>query len=83
MEDKLVFFRWEDGEMIRSIVSESALIQMVNEADITGLELVKVLDIADPEAIRELHYVGWQPRCLIEFKDNDGNVVIRGYGEDH
>ena len=30
-----------------------------------------------------LHYVGWQPDCLIEFATDDGTVVLQGYGTDH
>jgi hypothetical protein len=42
-----------------------------------------VYDITEFGKIKPLHYTGWQPGCLVEYTDDEGNVVIRGYGKDH
>lgn len=33
--------------------------------------------------VKKLHYKGWQPNCLIEIVDDEGKVVLKGYGTDH
>lgn len=84
METKLLFFRWaDDDELKRKIVSDAELIRFVDEMDFTGVEIVQILDITDPNNIYSIYYVGWQPNCLIEFADSKGNVVLSGYGTDH
>ena len=82
----LVKIWWED--------EKTADIKMMTEA-----ELVKWFDMSDcypsfdyeiyavDTRVKglpfEIHFVGWQPNCLIEFADDNGEVVIRGYGTDH
>ncbi len=56
---------------------------MEDESDFTGIWFKKIFDVTDSENIKEIRYRGWQPNCLIEFVDNDNNVVLRGYGTDH
>jgi len=65
------------------LLSENELIRMEDESDFTDISFNKILDVTDSNNIKEIHYRGWQPGCLIEFVDNDNNVVLRGYGTDH
>ena len=48
------------------------------------LMVLKILfDLSEFGKPRELFYVGWQPGCLIQLRDEHGNIVISGYGSDH
>ncbi len=79
----LVFLEMNDSEIVRKLAAGSELIRLVDERDFQGYEIVKILDITKPNNIFEIKYAGWQPGCLIEFKDPDGNTVLSGYGTDH
>ena len=65
------------------LMNEYELIHFVDFLDCNPVDYYKVYDVSVFGIINELHYTGWQPNCLIEFADNDGNVVVSGYGEDH
>lgn len=84
MKTKLVFFKWsDDDELHREIMSDAKLIRLVDEMDFTDIQIVHIMDITDPTNIFEIHYVGWQPNCVIEFADSKGNIVLSGIGTDH
>ena len=78
----LAYINDYDGERV-ALLSENELIKMEDESDFTGIWFKKIFDVTDSENIKEIRYRGWQPDCLIEFVDNDDNVVLRGYGTDH
>ena len=66
------------------IVTAGEVIDYVNFTDIySDFEDYEVYAIKDIGQVERLTYVGWQPGCLIELKDNNGNVVLSGYGDDH
>ena len=81
---KLVFFQyWDDNEISRQLMSDNELIRCIDASNYTGIHIIKIFDVSEPTNIYEIHYVGWQPNCLIQFADSKGNVVLSGYGTDH
>ena len=85
MEKKyLVQMTFDDGDFCASLMNEYELIHFVDTLDYNdSVTFYKVYDVSVLGEIKRIHYVGWRPNCLIEFADDDGNVVISGYGEDH
>lgn len=71
-----------DGEFMCSLMNDLELIHYIDMQDICTEEYT-IWDMSEVGAARRLHYSGWQPGCLIEIIDEDGNVVISGYGVDH
>ena len=74
--------RMSDGEVFLSLMTEGTLIDYIDMSDCYD-EDYEIFDVSEFGKIKSLHYVGWQPRCLIEIADEDGNIVISGYGTDH
>ncbi len=70
-------------EFTSKIVNSYWVINATNEIDINGIVELRVYDITEFGKIKPLHYTGWQQGCLIEYVDDEGNVVIHGYGDDH
>ena len=70
-------------EFTNKIVNSCWIINATNESDINEIVELHVYDITEFGKIKPLHYTGWQPGCLVEYTDDEGNVVIRGYGKDH
>ena len=80
----LVQYTIEGSEEFTSkIVNSCWVINATNEIDINGIVELHVYDITEFGQFKPLHYTGWQHGCLIEYVDDEGNVVIRGYGKDH
>ena len=77
---------WEDETTADvKLMSEAELVKWFDMADCYpsfDYEIYAV-DIRFKEAPFKITYVGWQPNCLIEFVDEQGNVVASGYGTDH
>ena len=72
-----------ENEIHIQIMNTSELIHYINMSDCYNEEY-EIFDCASEFGkVKKLHYVGWQPNCLIEIADEDGNIVLRGYGEDH
>lgn len=72
-----------DGELIPSIMSPEKLIDYINMDD-CHQEEYEIFDCSSEfGAIKPLRYKGWQPLGLIEIIDENSEVVLRGYGEDH
>ena len=71
------------GEIYPSLMTENELLSYINMDDCHDEDY----EIYDCESVfgevRRLFYKGWQPLCLIEVVDEHGEVVLRGYGEDH
>ena len=75
--------RMIDGEIWLSIMTPMELINYINMDDCHG-EQYEIFDVLSTFGeVKKLHYVGWQPRCLIEVADENGNIVLSGYGTDH
>lgn len=72
-----------DGESSAKLMTERELIDFVNMDDCYPEIEYEVYDVSVFGKINQLHYVGWQKGCLIELADDEGNVVVSGYGEDH
>lgn len=70
-------------EPCASLMTEYELIHFVDFLDCNPVDDYEIYDVSTFGKITPIHYKGWQPRCLIEFVDDDGNVVVSGYGEDH
>ena len=69
-----------DGELIPSIMSPEKLIDYINMDD-CHQEEYEIFDCSSEfGAIKPLRYKGLQPLGLI---DENSEVVLRGYGEDH
>ena len=80
--EKYLVQRIIDGESHAELMTKAALINYIDMDDCHG-EDYKVFDMSEFGKVKELEYVGWQPHCLIELKDANGNVVVSGYGTDH
>lgn len=78
----LVQYVMEDVK-VNKIMSENEVVDLENMSDVYPIENMRVYDINEIGIVKPLKYKGWQPMCLIEFEDEEGNVIIRGYGEDH
>ena len=78
-----VQIKTEDGEVLNTLMSEGEIIKVANEMDFNGCADICVYVISKFGTLEKLAYKGWQPNCLIQFVDTNGNVVIEGYGEDH
>jgi hypothetical protein len=64
------------------LMSEAELIKFIDFQDIYG-ESFYIYEVTEFGYVEELHYVGWQPMCLIEFANAEGEIVLTGYGTDH
>ena len=74
----------DDGDFCVSLMNEYELIHFVDTLDYNDYVTdYHIYDVSVFGKIKQIHYKGWQPNCLIEFVDDDGNVVVSGYGEDH
>ncbi len=82
MRTYLVYYTVDDERVIK-LMNEYELIKLVDESDFTGVYLEQIYDVGDPKNLKPIHYTGWQPGCLIQFTDDNGNVVVSGYGTNH
>lgn len=74
--------KYIDGEVFGVLMSENELISYINMSDVYDEEY-RIYDISNFGSVQEVFYKGWQPGCLIEVVDAAGEVILRGYGEDH
>ena len=72
----------DDEYRSSSIMTASELIHYIDMQDIC-YEKYDIFEITEFGKFVHLHYVGWQPDCLIEFANDNGEVVLSGYGTDH
>jgi hypothetical protein len=73
----------EDRIVSCAIMSEYQLISYIDMSDCyNGIEF-EVFDVSEFGVAKHLNYTGWQPHLLIELEDDDGNVIVSGYGTDH
>ena len=79
---KFLVQRVIDGEIVPSLMNETELINYINMADCHG-EDYEIFDVSKFGETHHLHYVGWQPNCLIQIIDENSMLIASGYGEDH
>lgn len=73
-----------DDSLGVKLMNEYEIIKTTNEMDFNGISRMRVWEVhKELGKVRELHSLGWQPNCLIQYADEDGTIVISGYGEDH
>ena len=65
-----------------SLMTASELISYIDMQDIVT-ETFEIYEVTNFGYVTPIHYVGWQPMCLIEFANEDGEIVLSGYGTDH
>ena len=75
-------YEWDDGSRDNTIMTSSELIHYIDMQDICT-EDYRIYEITEFGVLAEIFYCGWQPGCLIEFVDKNGQVVLSGYGVDH
>lgn len=71
----------EDYEDV-SLMTASELIGYIDMQDICS-ETFEIYEVTNFGYVTPIHYVGWQPMCLIEFANENGEIVLSGYGTDH
>lgn len=72
-----------DDEVFPTIMTANELINYIDMEDCHE-EMYEIYDCTSMFGeIKKLHYKGWQPNCLIEIVDDEGKVVLKGYGTDH
>ena len=71
-----------DDTYFSSIMNCDELIAYIDMSDCYN-EDWKIYEITEFGKVIPIHYVGWQPNCLIEFANDDNEVVLSGYGTDH
>lgn len=81
-EHKFLVQKHIEGETYTRICTETELISYLDMSDCSDEEY-RIFDISFWGKVKEVFYRGWQSNRLIEVVDNDGNVVLSGYGTDH
>lgn len=81
-EHKFLVQKHIEGETYTRICTETELISYLNMLDCSDEEY-RIFDVTLLGEVKEVFYRGWQPNCLIEVIDGDGNVVLSGYGTNH
>ena len=71
-----------DGERFNSIMDGNELIHYISMSDCHNDQWC-IYSIDEFGEIAPIYYVGWQPDCLIEFANDNGEIVLSGYGIDH
>lgn len=72
----------DDEIRTASLMTLRELVHYIDMQDIVS-EDYDIWEVTEFGKMIHIHYVGWQPGCLIEFATDDGAVVHSGYGEDH
>lgn len=65
-----------------TIMTVNELINYIDMQDIIS-ENYEIYEVTEFGTVTPIHYVGWQPGCLIEFVNDKGEVILSGYGTDH
>ena len=73
---------WAENERENTLMSAGELIHYIDMQDYCE-EDYHIYEITEFGTIIPIYYFGWQPDCLIEFVDDNGTVVLSGYGVDH
>lgn len=81
--EKFLVQRVIDDEVFPTIMTTNELINYIDMEDCHE-EMYEIYDCTSMFGeVKKLHYKGWQPNCLIEIVDDEGKVVLKGYGTDH
>ena len=64
------------------LMTEYELIEYINYLDIYD-EIYYAYEVSEFGHVIPLHYVGWQPNCLIQLRNDQNEIVVSGYGTDH
>lgn len=81
-EHKFLVQKHIEGETYTRICTETELISFLDMSDCSDEEY-RIFDITIWGEVKEVFYRGWQPNCLIEIIDGNGNTILSGYGTDH
>lgn len=73
----------DDGFSHARLMHSNEVIKYDCESDIYGINDMRVYDVMEHGKVKELKSPGWLPNCEIIWRDEDGNDVIHGFGEDH
>lgn len=73
---------WDGNSRDNTVMTADELIHYIDMQDYCT-ERYKIYEITQYCAPMEIFYRGWQPGCLIEFCDRNGQIVLSGYGTDH
>ena len=79
---RIIDYNSDDEFRTSSLMTLSELVHYIDMQDYC-YERYDIWEVTEFGKMIHLHYVGWQPGCLIEFATDDGTVVHSGYGEDH
>ena len=81
--EKFLVQRVIDDEVFPTIMTANELINYIDMEDCHE-EMYEIYDCTSMFGeVKKLHSKGWQPNCLIEIVDDEGKVVLKGYGTDH
>lgn len=72
-----------DGKVEAQLMTEQKVIDFVCMDDCYPEIDYTIFDLSVYGKATEIHYVGWQPNCLIELADSNGIIRVSGYGPDH
>lgn len=77
-----------EGVVSSTVTDANGIIHFIDMKDLdSSLEDYCIHLIDETKAplitLKPLHYRGWQPDCLIEIADDDGNIIISGRGTDY
>lgn len=64
------------------LMTEAELIKFIDFQDIYG-EVYWIYEVTEVGYVTPLYYVGWQPNCLIQLRNEQNEIVVSGYGTDH
>ena len=84
--DRVIFKTWYEGECYAKLTTFEYVVQFLDmmdcDPDIEDYEIWYIPN--EKNAVpTQLWYAGWQPGCIIDIIDKDGEIVYRGIGTDH
>lgn len=79
---RIVDIDTEDEYRTSTLMTPDELVHYIDMQDYCS-ESYDIYDVTEFGKVVHIHYVGWQPMCLIEFATDDGTIVLSGYGIDH
>lgn len=71
----------EDYEDV-SLMTANELINYIDMQDIYS-ETFEIYEVTNFGYVTPIRYIGWRPNCEISFANEEGEIVLTGYGTDH
>ena len=71
-----------DNERCDSIMTADELIHYIDMSDCFD-ERYAIYEFTEMGKVERIYYAGWQPGCVIEFINENKEVVLSGFGTDH